>query len=516
MATLKALKSKDPAIYNKDVTFYKPFEETEAVVTEQKEKPMYLRDYHRENLLKGNIGDEEEDAPPRTYAQEQEDMKKDLVGQMHAAAEEASDDDEEEGGFLIPKSKPQPVANGVHPSRAGRVKLDIANADKDQDNFLSNYMEARAWVPATSTARFQPMESDDEEEDERAEKFEAAFNMRFEDPQGSNEVLKSYARDVIAQKSVRREEINSRKKQRDAQREKKEAEKRERDEERARLRKLKIDEMEEKLQKIKKAAGIRGKAVKDEDWTKVLDEDWDDNAWEAKMNEKFGEEYYAEKDVVGSDSEGEETKKSKVKKPKWDDDIDIKDLVPDFKDDEEEEKPVFTLSDSENEDMDDDETATKAKSGKDRKEERNAKKKAARLERKKIEELVDSKMDVDLALPSTGKQASKFRYRETSPTSFGLSARDILMASDTALNQFAGLKKMATFRDVDKKRKDKKHLGKKARLRQWRKETFGNEDGPEIVIGAPAEEKPSGDGTDVVEGKRKKKRSRKGKGSTAD
>ena len=97
--------------------------------------------------------------------------------------------------------------------------------------------------------------------------------------------------------------------------------------------------------------------------------------------------------------------------------------------------------------------------------------------------------------------------------SFGLNARDILMAPDTALNSFVGLKKMATFRDAEKKRKDKKRLGKKARLREWRKETFGNEDGPEIVIGefAPGQGPKENDGVDIIEGKKKKKRSRKAK-----
>lgn len=513
MQTLKALKNKDPAIYNKDVTFYKPFDEESAAAAaaaagEKQEKPMYLRDYHRENLLKGIVAPEEdEDEPPKTFAQEQDDLKKDLVGQMHAAAEEASDDEDE---FLKTKEKPKSEKtskDAMHPSRASRVKLDIVGADKDSDTFLSNYMEARAWVPSGG-ARFQPLESDDDEEDERADKFEAAFNMRFEDPTGSNEVLKSYARDAIAAKSVRREEVNSRKKARDAVREKKDAERREREEEKARLRKLKIDEMEEKLQKIKKAAGIHGKAVTDEAWGKILEEDWDDNAWESRMKEKFGEDYYEDEDVIGSGSEEESSsKKKKVKKPKWDDDIDINDIIPDFVDEDEAEKPTFTLSDSE---IEDEESSAKAKSSKDRKEERNSKKKAARLERKKIEDLVDSKIGVDLALTSTGKKASRFRYRETSPTSFGLTARDILMAPDSRLNEFAGLKKMASFRDVKKKRKDKKNLGKKARLRQWRKETFGNEDGPEIVIGGDMPEE-KGDGTDIKDGKRKKKRSRKNK-----
>ncbi len=47
--------------------------------------------------------------------------------------------------------------------------------------------------------------------------------------------------------------------------------------------------------------------------------------------------------------------------------------------------------------------------------------------------------------------------------------------SDAALNEFVGLKKLAAFRDPDRKRKDKKRLGKKARLRQWRRDNFGAE-----------------------------------------
>lgn len=520
-ATLQAIRSKDPRVYDEKITFYAPIEEdTETTEQVKKEKPMYLNDYHRENLLKG-ANDEEEQDVPQTFAQEQETLKKTIVKEMHAAGESSGEEDED-GGFLIPKSKPQPTSTGVHPSRAAqvkkqKVKLDVAAADKDPETFLSNFMAARAWVPSDG-ARFQPLESDDEEDDDRADKFESAYNLRFEDPKGSNETLKTFARDAIAAKTVRREEPNSRKKQRDAEREKKDAKKRERDEERAQLRRLKIEEMEEKLQKIKKAAGIKGKMLKDEDWTTFLDGGWEGDEWEKEMNKRFGEDYYAApEDGSGSDEEEEEEgaskKKKKVKKPKWDDDIDINDLIPSFEDEDANEKPAFTLSDEEEEASADDADEVSKKSSKDRKDERQAKKKAARIERKKIEELVDNHMDVDL--PTNSKAPTRFRYRETSPTSFGLTARDILMAPDSQLNQFAGLKKMATFRDADKKRKDKKHLGKKARLRQWRKETFGNEDGPEIVIGANAGEEMvmAGGEVDVVEGRKKKKRSRKNKGT---
>ncbi|QSZ30579.1 hypothetical protein DSL72_000135 [Monilinia vaccinii-corymbosi] len=518
-ATLQALRSKDPRVYDENVTFYAPIDEDaeEGATKEKKEKPMYLKDYHRQNLLAGHVGGEEEENVPQTFAQEQEALKKKIVGEMHAAAGNVSDSDEDEG-FLVKKDKKSELSSqGIHTSRASKVEVDIAIADKDPETFLSNFMAARAWVPSDG-ARFQPLESDDEEEDDRAEQFETAYNLRFENPAGSNEMLKSYARDVVAEKSVRRNEVSGRKKQRDVAREKKEAERKEREEERSRLKRLKMEEMEERLQKIKKAAGLSGKILKDEEWAQFLDAAWDDDNWETEMNKRFGDSYYAEQEG-GSESDDEtegKKKKKKVKKPKWDDDIDIKDLIPEFDDGEEFSKPAFSLSDLEDdaEENSDDEgkSSKKSKSNKERQLEKQAKKKAARLERKKIEDLVDSKLDVDLSLAS--KKASVFRYRETSPTSFGLTARDILMAPDSSLNEFAGLKKMAAFRDAEKKRKDKKHLGKKARLRQWRKETFGNEDGPEIIIGPDA-----GEGADAMEGveipekKKKKKRSRKDKGA---
>jgi protein KRI1 len=165
----------------------------------------------------------------------------------------------------------------------------------------------------------------------------------------------------------------------------------------------------------------------------------------------------------------------KPAKPEWDDDIDINDLVPEF--DEED----AAASDQEDNAEDDDEESNiiapdgvKRKTKKERLKEAADKRRVARKERMAIEELVDADLTPDL--PSSTKTAG-FRYRETSPTSFGLTARDILFADDKALNEYAGIKKLATWRDEEKKKKDKRKLGKKQRLRQWRKETFGNQEG---------------------------------------
>ncbi|KAK9414168.1 putative KRI1-like family-domain-containing protein [Seiridium unicorne] len=539
-ATLEALRKKDPRIYDPEATFYSPVDgTTEAQPKEKKEKPVTLRDYHRERILAGDVGEDEEEQQP-TYAQEQDDLKKSILGEIQAqmSGEKESEVDEDVGKFLKPKggeaerTRPEP-SDGMHPSRAAKVKnskstkslstLDVSNAEKDPQLYLSNFLAARAWIEPEKN-NWQAFDSD-EEDDDKADEWEAAYNLRFEDPTKSNEVLKSYARDVVAAKSVRREDKTGRKKKREEERTQKEAEKQERREQRNRLRNLKLEEAEGKLKQIKKAAGLAGKELNEEEWMKLLDDAWDNDKWEEEMSRKFGDQYYAEGEG-GSDSEAE--KKSKVKKPKWDDDIDIKDLVPDFV---EEDMPEIALSDLEaaedEEDEEDEENGPsrkRQKTSKDRKRERLTSQKEARKERSKLEALVDAKMDIDdpvIQGSSSKAQGPKFAYRDTWAESYGMTTRDILMApSDAALNEYVGLKKLAHFRPADKKAKDKKRLGKKARLRQWRKETFGPEaerDGPAFVFGggpvgedaAPEEE------SNIIEGQSKKRKKRSGRKNKA-
>ncbi|MCJ1397982.1 KRRI-Interacting protein 1 [Xylographa trunciseda] len=495
-ATLEAIRRKDPRVYDEKVTFYSRSDDDEEFeyrsVSKPKEKPMYLNDYHRENLLRGNIMAEEEDAPQETYAQEQGQLKDAIIKEMHEVLEgleqdgsSASSDGSDNGtGFLVRK---QPL---LHRTSGGPLKpilgsINVENAEEDPETFLSNFMSARAWVPATQT-RVQPFESDDEEEDRRAEAFEEAYNLRFENPQVSNEKLLSIARDTAAKYSVRKEATNSRKRAREAEQAKKEAHKQNREQEKAQLRRLRIEEAVEKINKIKEAAGLRGEALAVEDWSEFLTEDWDDKRWDTEMKSRFGDRYYAEQEHDDSDA-GSSKQKKKPKKPKWEDDIDIADLVPEF-DVEQSNDVKFSLSDvSETEagnagvGLENTEAERAGKKRKSIKREREDLKKESRQERRNVEQLVDEKLNIDLALSNSGSSRSKsgsFRYRETSPLAFGLTAHDILMASDGQLNQYAGLKKMAAFRNADKKKKDKKHLGKKARLRQWRKETFGDEQGP--------------------------------------
>jgi len=484
-AILNAIRSRDPRVYDPKTTFYSSLghDQEGQPPQEKKEKPMYLRDYHRENLLNGQItADEVDEEVPLTYNEEQEALKRSVVGEINTAAANSGtnhtmdeDDEASDDGFLVTKTR-----NDV-PKVSLIDALDVEQAGKDPETFLSNFMSSRAWVPS-ERSRFQAFESDDEEEERRAEEFEEAYNFRFEDPAKANEKLTSHARDVAAKYSVRREEENARKKRRQAEKERNEAAKRELAEDKARLRKLKIEDAQEKLKKIKQAAGLRGKDLQVEDWSRFLDDTWDDARWEEEMRKRFGEAYYGDEDVENDEEQpGHQSarKKRTLKKPKWDDDIDIGDIVPDFGDDE---KPTFILSEDEGSHAEVDAPEINGKTGskkmsKDYKRERQESKKMARKERKIVELLVDEKLEMDTALLGGPSKKAGFRYRETSPVSYGLSARDILLASDSQLNEFVGLKKLAAFRDPEKKRRDQKRLGKKARLRKWRQETFGDVEG---------------------------------------
>lgn len=497
MATLKAIRSKDPAVYDNNVTFYTKFDDdANATPKEKQEKAMTLRDYHRQNLLAGiDPAEDADESAPKTFAQEQADLKDAVVKAMHGADSDDEMDDAEDN-FLVRKTGPADSAPKEE------VKLDIENADKDPETFLSNFLSSRAWIPEGRANELQPFDSDDDDEVERADAFEEAYNFRFEDPSKLNEKIMTRARDMTNDQSVRREDKSSRKKIRDAERQLKEAEKKQRETEKNRLRKLKTEELQNKVNQIKEVAGLRAAEFTDEDWSRFLDDAWDDKEWSKEMAKRFGEDYYEDEDA---------SSKKHPKKPEWDDDIDIKDLVPDFEDEE----PTKPSMDSDDDDEEDDEAFGSKK--KSKAQEKRDQKREARKDKMRIDEAVERNLDLDITLlpGATKKNATRFRYRETSPQSFGLTARDILMADDQQLNQFAGLKKLASFREAEKKEKDLKKLGKKARLRQWRKDTFGNEDGPEFKFGgdAPVEKEDVNETKlDIREGdgqRKKRKRSKK-------
>lgn len=333
-ATLAAIRKKDPRVYDGKTTFYAPIEPTPtddatAPAAPAQEKPVYLRDYHLKNLLSGTTPDDEVPAK-QTFVQEQAELKRTVVKEMHQAAAPAGEDedDDEDTGFLV--RKPAPAADEQPPDDLP----DPALADKNPEEFLDRFLSSRAWAKSTA---YPELESDDSDHEETADAFEAAYNFRFENPSvDARAVLRSYARDAVSANTVRREDKSVRKKTREAKREKREHEKEEREREKGRLRKLKTEELMEKFKMIREAAGLEDaegeEEVQAEMLEKLLEGEWSDAQWAEWMAQKFGDEYYEPGD-------------GKARKPEFEDDIDIADIVPDF----EEEAPGIGDDDDEEE-----------------------------------------------------------------------------------------------------------------------------------------------------------------------
>lgn len=486
-ATLQAIRTKDPRLYDKAHNFYSEQQQSflQGRIINQ-DKPVTLQDYHRKNLLEGGPDIENNNATLRSHEQEQDAWKRNLVNQIHGATTKRGNSvgDSEDEEFLQAKPPAEPIESEPGPP-------SIAEADKDPDAFLKSLMASRAWVP-TDKMELHPFESDDEEEENRADEFEEAYNLRFEDPQHANEKLLSHSRSTAAEYSVRREKVKGRKKVRQIEKSHRQAEKEEREREKTRLRNLRIEQAHGKLEQFKDAAGLRDQDLPVEEWSHFLNAAFDSDKWDDEMQKRFGDFYYSTKDdVVSNDYNG----KNKFRKPKWNEEINIDDIVPGFED---ENDNNFSLSDEASTQVPktigngDERHDTSDGQGKvpdelEKMEEeadlRAERKRRARQEHRKIEELVDSGLTTEILPDSTSKtKAMKgFRYRETSPTSFGLSSRDILLADDRLLNQHHGLKKLAAFRDSSRKDKDKRKLDKK-RLRKWRKEAFGNTQGPQTTF----------------------------------
>ena len=488
-ATLSAIRSRDPRVYDKSYQFYnqRRADDSGSLDNTRKAKPTTLQDYHRQNLLDNGTEVEQDRPSPASPADERDSFRQDLIQQMHQAVgdEDKSNDSESEKEFLRAKRKPEQAEVSEK-----RDLPSITAADTDPDAFLNTLMASRAWVPH-DRADLHPFESDDEDEERRADEFEEAYNMRFEDPARANEKLISHSRNAAAEYSVRREDSKGRKRAREADKLRKEEARQQKEAEKARLRNLRVEQAHEKLKQFKEAAGLKSKDLSVEEWSRFLNAGFDEEKWDQEMQTRFGAQYYEgerddddDGDVENGLMEGSNRSKRSTK-PKWADDIDIKDIVPGFQDADD---AHFSLSDLDSNqdahqmeaDSEPIDGFTQPKSARSRKK-MNAtdRKKRARKEHRKIEEMVDSRLPLDTATAQNSSNAPSgpFRYRETSPTSFGLTTRDILFAEDKSLNQHHGLKRLASFRDRARKDKDKHKLDKK-RLRKWRKETFGDRKPP--------------------------------------
>ncbi|CCE61128.1 hypothetical protein TPHA_0A00430 [Tetrapisispora phaffii CBS 4417] len=462
---ISAIRNNDmDQLLNGEVRFFEdPENAVKALGTVEKQKPIYLKDYHRMNLLNGEtFKDDESDHDmgevEQPYAEQQITEKKKLLDEIKNAFdgedEENSSNSDDDEGFLKKK---------VSPEATKSERVHLPDPSKNEEAFLDEFINQQAWIPKKGDKVMtgdgeMKIEEDDEEFEDAVEQFEHAYNFRYEDPNAAEIV--SYARN---QATLRRSNNSSRRKKRNEEKDIKQTEIKKKDEAIQKKKTEKVHKLTDVLNMIKKEYG----ADIDENMVKkitntLLNSDYKDNEWDQVVAELFNDEFYNQKS-----------------KPTWDDDDDLLkgiDMSEDGSEDEDEGK-------------NDEDTPVATKSRKERKGEKKSKK----LEKKNLTKLVENAVEQNkLSLVEEFEQEQEerksrsrskdddkpsFRYREVSPESFGLTTREIFNADDTQLNQFIGLKKFAPYRPKELRMKDKRKVTKSKRIREWRKEVFKNEKG---------------------------------------
>lgn len=453
---LTTLKSDPKKLLDPEAKF---FDENDLEVSKKsKDKPLYLKDYHRETLLLGDYKNDEEeneygtvDGEKPFVVTEREERNQLLDDIKNAFNTEDNEDDEDD--FLKKKEKKA--------SSRAEDQTQLPDPTKNAEEFLSAFLDKKAWVPKENdkVIDLDQIDKDDEQDfDDAVDDFERAYNFRYEDP-NSAEIV-SYAR---TQATVRRGKTNARKKERERKRAEKEKEQEELEKAVQKKKTEKLNKVVDRLSKIKEAVGedISNEVIEKVFGDSLLNDDFDDADWDDKMAQVFDAQYYG----------------AEIAKPEWDEDDEIMGEFHALKASKEDEAEAESDNEA-------DEKPKEKLSKKDKlKEKKEAKKKKHSI-MEEAEKLVEAnKLKIqDEVEEQRGRDrendATKFRYREVSPESFGLSTREILLADDQALNQFVSIKKFAPYRPKEQALKDKRKFAKKKHLQQWRKEVFKDKEGP--------------------------------------
>ncbi|KIM64022.1 hypothetical protein SCLCIDRAFT_1213853 [Scleroderma citrinum Foug A] len=377
------------------------------------------------------------------------------------------------------------IVDSSKPSRRKKSKLrDHGGSDSEE---RSDEMEGE----------IGPTLSDEEDFDDLVDAFETSYNFRFEEPGGA--LIATHPRSIA---SVRRE-ATTRKEARQRKKERKEAEKRdllatrkeeirrerkviqqrvsrlregdelsgdddensrkeEKNAELARLKDLKAKELGRKLERVTAEGGLS--AISEEALANLdFDSPWDPDRHDAQMAALYGA------DIDLGDLE----------KPAWDDDINVDDIVPSESKSSKEELQKLKKKDKK-----------KKKKEEDRLEEDGIDVNAMdadaeeagwelaedeewdgteEMRKRKVEKYMDEVVNRLGFNDITAHMPTRFHYIQTVPEDYGLTPADILLATDAELNAYAGLKKIAPYRNSGKPGKGKSwDPNRNERLKEFR------------------------------------------------
>lgn len=168
---LNAIRNNDTdKLLNPEVKFFgNPEEAVINTTTTKTDKPIYLKDYHRMNLLSGHVGSDEEEEEDEMATGEGKDLKtidgkpsfvamqRDERNQLLTEINDAfgttksedsdndnddddNDDDDDDDGFLKKKENKTPTND--------HEDINIALPDPaNEDEFLNEFMGQQAWLP---------------------------------------------------------------------------------------------------------------------------------------------------------------------------------------------------------------------------------------------------------------------------------------------------------------------------------------------------------------------------------
>lgn len=464
---LSTLKSDPKKLLDPEVKFFEDpdNEKSGSQARKSKETPIYLKDYHRMNLLSGNYKDDDENDfetvdGEKPFAVTQREERNQLISDIKNQFDNDDENEDDDDDFLTKKEH-------VRSRNFDGVETKLPDPEVNQDGFLSAFIDKQAWIPKKNdkVIDLDKIDNEDDEQfDQAVEDFERAYNFRYEDP-NSAEIV-SYARN---QATLRRSATNSRKRQRDKKNDEREKEEEKKQELLKKKKTAKLNKVMDRLEKIKQAVGdeVDDEVIKKVFGESLLGDDFDDADWDSKMAEIFNEQYY----------------NAELSKPEWDEDDEI---MSDFNNQKQNDEDGSDYQDKEPVEEDNVEEPPSKKSKKEKLKDKKAVKKEKESLKEKAQEIVEANKlkIIDEVEEERGRSKDndevKFKYREVSPETFGLTTRDILLADDKQLNNFIGLKKFAPYRPKELRLKDKRKYTKKRHLQDWRKEVFHDRSGPKL------------------------------------
>ncbi|XP_023179364.2 protein KRI1 homolog [Drosophila hydei] len=546
--TLASLKSKDPRIYDKETQFFNEKEDSESnddadapKKKSSKSKPVTLKDYERKVILEHNgkfesSDDEQEQTEKQferahspTAVEEERRLKAEFKSVMNR---EDDEEDEEFGGIFKKRTKTQAQTDAEEADFAKwlagkQADAEIEASAKQQlaplkqywssskltqgESFLRDYILNKGYANTNESeiptydeivGENEPL-SDDEQELEKQAEFEQKYNFRFEEP--DTDFIKRYPRTI--EQSIRRTD-DTRKEKRKEIKQRKEQEKLQKMKELDLIKDMKRKEIEEKIRKLKAVTGNDELGFKDEE----LEEDFDPEAHDRRMQELFNDEYYEV-------DEGEE-------KPECPSDIEELALEDwdnyDPRQNNGNNDEGHCEDDDFNMDCDYDPVSSKQQlqqelidstwSRKGRKGRRNRFMEMIQAEKPAFNpddeqtygDYIDEYYQLDYE-DIVGDQPCRFKYVETTPNDFGLTIEEILLAKNKELNQWASLKKAVQNRPDYVEKKEQRLYKMKAKNEDLKRKIFkslygdGSEDEEEsgaqtetqLVVKADPNEQPA-------------------------